>query len=400
MRHLSIIYRTIINIIICMLIIPCFTHAQTKIGNAEAARASAAIILQQPINDPRIQNRKHELVPCIATTPNGKQIYIAWYSGGPGEGPGNYVTLAVSLDTGRTWKNDQLIIYPKNSSTRFFDPSLWADKFGKIWLFYAVSMDNEYWDLKGGVNAIEIEWNGSKVIYEKPKLLSYGIMLNKPIYVPKKDFALFPVSIWQLGVDHSNEPGFIKTGTFIEKFDYKNKKTKLEALSSYSYIDVLPDSMRTFDEHQIVQSSDKGDFLCMVRTKKGIYYSKSSDYGKTWSVLEPFTSTGPTTSSRFYIGRLQSGNLIMVLNNSRTRNNMTVFLSKDGGETWPHKLLLDHRDKVSYPDVAQTDDGVIHVTYDRDRSGAKDILYCHFKEEDIINSSEQNIFKIKVNKHP
>lgn len=79
---------------------------------------------------------------------------------------------------------------------------------------------------------------------------------------------------------------------------------------------------------------------------------------------------------------------------------MTAFLSKDGGKTWPHKLLLDSRDKVSYPDADQTNDGVIHVTYDRDRSGAKDILYCRFTEEDIISGHKGDIFLSRVSNNP
>lgn len=375
-------------------------RAQLDLTKSDPERAGAAIILEQPVNDPRIQNRQHELVSSIAASADGKQLFLVWYTGGKGEGPGNYVTMAVSLDNGRTWKNDQLVIYPKEPTSRFFDPVLWRDKNNQIWLFYAVSMDNKHWDLKEGVNAIPISWNGSKVVYEQPRLISYGVMMNKPVYIPQKDAVLFPVSVWQLGKDHSSEPGYIPDGTFVHSFDFKKKNAKINTLSPLGSVPVLPDSMRTFDEHQVVQTSGDGNLLCLVRTKKGICYSKSADYGKNWSVLEPFTATGPTTSSRFYIGKLQSGNLILILNNSTTRNNMTAFISKDGGKTWPHKLLLDSRDKVSYPDVDQTKDGVIHVTYDRDRSGAKDILYCRFKESDITSGNTGGIFLSRVSNNP
>ncbi|WP_138475483.1 sialidase family protein [Dyadobacter bucti] len=374
--------------------------AQVDLTKSDPGRAGAAIILEQPANDPRIQNRQHELVSSIAASADGKQLFLVWYTGGKGEGPGNYVTMAVSLDNGKTWKNDQLVIYPKEPTSRFFDPVLWRDKYDQVWLFYAVSMDNKHWDLKEGVNAIPVSWNGSKVVYEQPKLISYGVMMNKPVYIPQKDAVLFPVSVWQLGKDHSSETGYIPDGTFVHSFDFKKKNAKINTLSPLGSVPALPDSMRTFDEHQVVQTSGDGNLLCLVRTKKGVYYSKSSDYGKNWSVLEPFTATGPTTSSRFYIGKLQSGNLILILNNSTTRNNMTAFISKDGGKTWPHKLLLDSRDKVSYPDVDQTRDGVIHVTYDRDRSGAKDILYCRFKESDIVSGNTGGIFLSRVSNNP
>ncbi|RRB07580.1 sialidase family protein [Larkinella rosea] len=372
-------------------------QAQTDLTKTDARRATAGVILEQPVNDPRIKNRQHELVSSIAASADGKQIYLVWYTGGKGEGPGNYVTLAVSLDNGKTWKNDQLVIYPKDSTTRFFDPVLWRDKNEQVWLFYAVSMDNKHWDLKEGVNAIPLSWNGSKVVYEQPRLISYGVMMNKPVYIPQKDMALFPVSVWQLGKDHSQEPGYIPDGTFVHRFDFSKKARRITSVEPYGFVPVLPDSMRTFDEHQVVQTSDKGELLCLVRTKRGIYSSKSNDFGKSWSTLEPFTATGPTTSSRFYIGKLRSGKLLLILNNSKTRNNMTAFLSSDGGKTWPHKLLLDSREKVSYPDMDQTRDGTIHVTFDRDRSGAKDILYTRFREEDVVKGNAPNLVITRVN---
>lgn len=372
-------------------------NAQPDLNRTDTRRATAGIILEQPINDPRIKNRQHEMVSSIAASADGKQLFLVWYTGGKGEGPGNYVTLAVSLDNGKTWKNDQLVVYPKDSSTRFFDPVLWRDKTGQVWLFYAVSMDNKHWDLKEGVNAIPVSWNGSKVVYEQPKLIAYGVMMNKPVYIPQKDMALFPVSVWQLGKDHSHEPGYIPDGTFIHRFDFTKKKNRINTLQAHGFVPVLADELRTFDEHQVVQTSDKGDLLCLVRAKHGVYRSRSNDFGKTWSTLEPFTASGPTTSSRFYIGKLQSGKLLLILNNSKTRNNMTAFLSEDGGKTWPHKLLLDSREKVSYPDVDQTSDGTIHVTFDRDRTGAKEILYGRFSEADILNNATQNLFLTRVN---
>lgn len=391
------LHRFFCGLTVLAAFLPAVALAQADLNKTDPERAAAAIILEQPVNDARVQNRQHELVSSVAASADGKQVFLAWYTGGKGEGPGNYVTLAVSLDQGKTWKNDQLVIYPKVTTSRFFDPVLWRDKNGQVWLFYAVSMDNKHWDLKEGVNAIPISWSGSKIAYETPRLIAYGVMMNKPVYIPQKDFALFPVSVWQLGKDHSTEPGHIPDGTFIHRFDMKEKKARIHALAPQGSVPVLPDSMRTFDEHQVVQTSQDGGLMCLVRTRKGTYCSTSADFGRTWTVLQPFTSAGPTTSSRFYIGTLQSGNMVLVQNNSTTRNNMTVFLSKDGGKTWPHKLLIDSRDKVSYPDLDQTKDGVLHLTYDHDRSGAKDIFYCRFTEDDIMNGNTAGVFKTRVN---
>ena len=39
---------------------------------------------------------------------------------------------------------------------------------------------------------------------------------------------------------------------------------------------------------------------------------------------------------------------------------------------------------MSYPDGVQDKDGLIWITYDRDRGGAGEILLAKFREEDVI----------------
>lgn len=367
-------------------------------SNASSIRndtSSPVIFLVNPKSDVRIANRVFEQVPSIASTSDGKYVYVAFYSGGAAAGPGNYVTLSVSQDQGKTWMNDQLVIFPKKPSIRIFDPALWRDKEGQIHLFYASSKDSLLWDGKGGVNTISIYWDGAKINYSDPVKLTDGVMINKPIFLASENIELFSVYIDKPLVTDSIA-NFPKNGSFIFSYDYGESQASF-ALKPYSSI-IVPDSIRIHDEPQLVEVNDKGEILAFVRTTKGIYYTRSTDYGKHWSNIVPFTASGPTTSSRSYIGRLQSGNLLLVSNNSATRNKMTAFLSKDGGKTWPYRLLLDGRENVSYPDADQSSDGDIHVVFDRDRTGAKDILYCRFTENDILNGRSDNIFKIKVNK--
>lgn len=46
--------------------------------------------------------------------------------------------------------------------------------------------------------------------------------------------------------------------------------------------------------------------------------------------------------------------------------------------------MLDERKNVSDPDIAQTPNGDIYVHYDRDRTGAAEILFARFREEDVL----------------
>jgi len=366
--------------------------AITISGDKDAS--SIAEFISDP-EDSRLKDRKFEQVPAVGATADGKHVFVAWYSGGAAPGPGNFVTLSVSQDSGNTWLNDRLAIYPSDKSYRLFDPAIWRDHKGKVHLFYGSAKNNLIWDGFGGVNSVEINWDGKKIAASKPVRISDGVMSNKPVFLPSKNTALFPVYIDKPLPGTRSEKAFPQNGVFIYSKDYSRTATNL-VLSPYASIQIAED-LRIHDEPQVVETSSMGECLAMLRTTKGIYFTKSNDFGKNWSPIQPFTASGPTTSSRFYLGKLSSGNLLLVSNNSTTRNKMTAFLSKDGGKTWPHKLLLDARENVSYPDADQTNDGNIHVVFDRERTTARDILYCRFTEGDILNGNSSAVFKKRVN---
>ena len=65
------------------------------------------------------------------------------------------------------------------------------------------------------------------------------------------------------------------------------------------------------------------------------------------------------------------------------RNNLTAQRSTDDGVTWNEGLLLDERASVSYPDGVQDKDGLVWITYDRDRQSTGEILLAKFREEDV-----------------
>lgn len=374
------------------LFIGCSSIKSSKSTLSNSEKESTIFELISNPDDSRIKNRNFEQVPTIAASADGKQVFVAWYSGGPAPGPGNYVTLSLSLDSGKNWLNDQLVVYPKNQSDRFFDPMLWRDNQGTIRLFYGSAKDNLIWDGFGGVNSLQMAWNGEEITASKPVRLTDGVMSNKPLYLPTKNKILFPVYIDKpLPGTLSNKP-FPKKGVFV--YDTQSGKNQFQLYSSIP----IDEELRIHDEPQLVQISNSGGLLAMLRTTQGIYYTNSYDFGKSWTPIKALSTTGPTTSSRFYLGKLSSGNLILIANNSSTRTKMTAFLSKDGGITWPYKLLLDARENVSYPDADQTVDGTIHVVFDRERTGAKDILYCKFTEYDLISGNLKAIYKTRVNK--
>jgi hypothetical protein len=132
-----------------------------------------------------------------------------------------------------------------------------------------------------------------------------------------------------------------------------------------------------------------GRLWLLTRTGGGfLWESHSTDKGRTWSEAKASTIANP--GSRFFIRRLASGNLLLVNHYKFTgRSHLTAQLSTDDGQTWNDGLLLDERKGVSYPDGVQDKNGLIWITYDRDRQGAGDILLAKFKEEDVLAGKER-----------
>jgi hypothetical protein len=132
----------------------------------------------------------------------------------------------------------------------------------------------------------------------------------------------------------------------------------------------------------VVQRRD-GSLWMLVRTMYGIGQSTSRDGGRTWS---PGTRYADHVVTRFFIRRLKSGRLLVVRHDppsGKGRSHLTAHLSDDDGATWKYRMLLDERNSVSYPDGTQAPDGTIYIIYDRERTGAREILMSAFTEKDV-----------------
>jgi predicted neuraminidase len=137
-----------------------------------------------------------------------------------------------------------------------------------------------------------------------------------------------------------------------------------------------------------------GAIRMFARNGKGkLAESVSLDNGVTWSKATLNEISSPNT--RFYVSRTPSGRIILVNNdNADTRCRMSVWLSDDDGETFRYKKIVDDPNySTSYPDVDFFDDK-IYLTYDRERTGAKEIRLLAFTEDDVISPDTELRSKI------
>lgn len=317
------------------------------------------------VGERAVTNRAITLVPSMAVTPEGR-LWATWYVGiTPDEDQNNYVVLATSGDDGRTWE-EVLVVDPDGSGpVRAFDPELWMAPDGTLYLFWAQAVGHD--GTVAGVWTLKItNPEEGRPEHGAPSRLTDGIMMCKPIVLSTGEWVL-PASTWR-STDNS------------ARMVVSSDQGKTWGIRGACHV---PKEVRDYDEHILVERKD-GSLWMLVRTNYGIGESVSTDRGKTWPELVP--SQIPHPPARFFVTRLNSGNLLLVKNGPMDekigRSHLMAFVSEDDGKSWGGGLLLDERKEISYPDGEQVPDGTIYITYDYDRCGAREILFAAFREED------------------
>jgi hypothetical protein len=319
-----------------------------------------------------LAKRTWQGIPGLERTAKGR-VFVSWFTGGTHEPqPENTVVLSQSDDGGKTFSTAQAMGLPLNDGTRCYDPCLWIDPKGRLWYLFNRSIKDStrhgvYARICDAPDASPPIWGAEfRVGFDAP----FSFRMNKPVVLSSGE--------WVLPVVHALEPlagwaGFDPKQIFGAAISTDEGKTwKLHGAIKTEKAGL---------ENMIVELKD-GRLWMLIRTEKVLWESYSSDKGRTWTPGRPTSIATP--HSRFFIRRLSSGNLLLVNHYKFTgRSHLTAQLSIDDGATWNDGLLLDERSGVSYPDGVQDKDGLIWITYDRDRGGAGEILLAKFKEEDV-----------------
>jgi hypothetical protein len=327
-------------------------------------------------------------IPGIERAANGR-LWATWYTGSTGEGAGNYVPLVTSVDDGQTWTEPVLVVAPEGRC-RAFDPCLWIDPRGRLWLFWAQSLEQNdgrmgVWEMHAG------DATAAAPDFSAPRRLCHGVMMNKPTVLSTGEW-LLPVTMWPKAKELFPDLADECIPSVVALTDEGENWTRRGGVD-------LPD--RCIDEHMTVERRD-GRLWMLVRTEVGVGEAWSTDGGLSWTAGRSDALPGP--NSRFFIRRLASGRLLMVNHDMapntttgtwRLRSHLTAWLSDDDGATWVGGLLLDERVSVSYPDGVQAAEGQIYVIYDYRRGDVygehqkdiprdRELLMAVVTEEDIL----------------
>jgi len=310
-------------------------------------------------------------IPGIERSAGGR-LFVTFYSGGPGEGYGNYCALLQSDDDGTSWRDPVAAVYAGDDA-RCFDPCLWMDPLGRLWWTFSVQHDDGVWySVCENPDAPAPDW-------PQPRRLADGVMMNKPLVTSTGDW-LFPVAVWRDYKTAGDGFGFQRVRGEKKSFVYRSR----DGGAHFERLGGADVPQTSFDEHMLLERRS-GSLRMLVRTLHeagGVGEALSRDGGYTWET-QPCNLAGP--SSRFHIRTLRGGNVLLLYHlDTRERRNLAALLSTDGGVSFPHRLMIDTRDGVSYPDAVEAPDGTITMVYDRDRYGAKEILMAKFTQADIL----------------
>lgn len=155
--------------------------------------------------------------------------------------------------------------------------------------------------------------------------------------------------------------------------------------------------LHTFFDEAMAYEREDGQLRMFARNSLGrLAESISYDGGDTWQ--EAQLTDIVCANTRFFVSRTPSGKVLLVVNDDeKKRTNMTICLSEDDGVTWKYKRCIDTREQLSYPDVDFHGDKV-YLTYDRERTGVKEILFTSFTEADLMD--EDYKFSISIVSKP
>ena len=329
-------------------------------------------------------------------TPKGRH-WVAWI--GNEDGPKSIILAARSDDDGKTWSRPCLVIdahipnFPvgrKNIIGNF-----WKDPSGRLWLFFDQSMNHH--DGRGGLwyticdnpDAADPSWS-------EPKRIWHGAMLNKPTVLSSGEWLLcsYLLQTWR------NAPAMFPE---LEEYRGVNLLASKDQGQTWELRSVQKFPNPAWHEAMVVEKQN-GQLWMKTRTRRGIMETFSDDKGYTWT--EPVPSKVQHPNARFFFRKLASGRILLVKNGENLyehnvtrvgegttelsnptlfgRNQFSVWLTEDEGKTWKGGLLIDERDRVSYPDGTQTQDGTIYISYEHNRGEDGEILMAKITEEDIL----------------
>ena len=356
-------------------------------------QAKIACKVKYKPNDPKYDEkiRKFQGCPTVAVSKRGR-VFLGWYSGGTSEPHmENYNYLVYSDDGGKTFGEPLLVIESeKERNVHALDIQLWIAPNGALWVFWVqnnaipLTTENKYMlsaregsklpvvDTEGYLFADvrHTEWcivcndpDAKEPVFTEPRMLDIGFLRCKPL------------------VTRSGRWIFFNYDQLTDTYGYSMSDDEGKTFTRHYGAKKIPTA---YDEAMAYQKRN-GDICMFARNESGqLAQTISFDDGMSWSDAALNGISSPNT--RIYISRTPSGRVILVNNDmTDSRQKMSVWLSDDDGKSFGYKKVVDDPQYfTSYPDVDFFDNN-IYLTFDRERTGEREIRLLVFTEDDVIS---------------
>jgi len=328
-----------------------------------------------PIPDGGVFNHS----PNILQLPDGTFLTV-WNSGSKEKGRDTAIVFSSRKPGFSQWSRPKILVDTPNRADGnpvifllgdkiyCFYSSLWGTGWSTAQLFY----------VKSQINGAHFSWTSPKRLF--PFYRMGDLARSKPIILNDEEFIL-PL--------YKEFSGYY---SYVCKFD------KEKVVYHSAFIKTYPGNLQP-----AVTASADDIFFMLMRPEKSLrpslrseasrrdvepeggyfWQSFSSDKGKTWDKAtkrEDLFNPG----SGFDLLRLKSGNVALIFNdNPKNRNNLTIALSEDEGDTFPIRKVLEEGENIDfgYPSMIQDSKGKIHIVYSVDK---KEIRRLVIGEEEIL----------------
>jgi len=318
-----------------------------------ATLATAQSLRTERVFGPEVPTGPYKHPASITELDNG-DLYLVYY-GGKGEYATDTGVFGARLKFGaRTWTKPARIAHDPFRSLG--NAVIWQAPDKLVWLFYVVRW-GETWSTSRIQAKVSkdgaMTWSDSFVISEAEGDMVRG----RPILLDNGEY-LLPIyhetggDPERVGADSASEFLRLEKGGHAWKPSGAIKSAKGN---------IQPAVAQLTREHLIAYCRRGGGYE--PTTDGFIVRSESLDGGKTWAEGKDSAFPNPNAAVDFL--RLQNGHLLLVYNNSMNdRTPLTVALSTDADQSWPHRRdIATGPFDYAYPYAIQTKDGKIHVVY-------------------------------------
>jgi predicted neuraminidase len=325
-------------------------------AKSNAQSGSTGEIQVERIFGPEIRTGPYKHPACIEQLQNG-DLFLVYY-GGAGEYAENTAVYGSRLKKGeKEWSAPAVIA--SHPFLSLGNAVIWQAPDGVVWLFY-VTRFGETWSTSR--IAAKISKDGAKS-WSDSFMISFeeGTMVRgHPIVLANGDY-LLPI-YHETGHD-PERVGSDTTSLFL-RFDPRQKRWTESSRIRSRTGNLQPAVVQISAEHLIAYCRRGGNY---EPVKDGyIIRAESRDGGRTWSEGKDSAFPNPNAAVDFL--KLKNGHLLLVYNDSMNeRSPLTVAISTDNGQTFPHRRnVAEGAGDFAYPTAIQTQDGKIHVTFTTD----------------------------------